>query len=36
VNQFSRLAAGDHALVLRRSGTDLPSRVAHNLFWLGR
>ena len=36
VNTFSRLAATDNMLVLRRSGSDLPSRVADNLFWLGR
>ncbi len=36
VNTFSRLATPDHALVLRRSGSDLPSRVADNMFWLGR
>jgi uncharacterized circularly permuted ATP-grasp superfamily protein/uncharacterized alpha-E superfamily protein len=26
----------DHTVELRRHGTDLPSRVADNLFWLGR
>lgn len=36
INTFSRLSTPDHALVLRRSGSDLPSRVADNLFWLGR
>ncbi len=36
VSTFSRLASPDQDVVLRRSGTDLPSRVADNLFWLGR
>ena len=36
VSTFSRLAAPDQAITLRRSGSDLPSRVADNLFWLGR
>ncbi|HWK47272.1 MAG TPA: circularly permuted type 2 ATP-grasp protein [Stellaceae bacterium] len=26
----------DHAVELRRHGADLPSRIADNLFWLGR
>ena len=30
------LAPPGDAVVLRRSGSDLPSRVADNLFWLGR
>jgi uncharacterized circularly permuted ATP-grasp superfamily protein/uncharacterized alpha-E superfamily protein len=36
VSTFTRLAAPDQAVTLRRSGNDLPSRVADNLFWLGR
>lgn len=36
VNTFSRLQAADHEVTLRRGGDDLPSRVADNLFWLGR
>lgn len=36
VNTFTRLAAPDVAVTLRRSGSDLPSRVADNLYWLGR
>ena len=36
VSTFTRLKAPDHAVTLRRSGNDLPSRVADNLFWLGR
>ena len=36
VSTFSRLAAPDHVLALRRSGSNMPSRVADNLFWLGR
>lgn len=36
VSTFSRLTLPDQAVVLRRSGNDLPSRVADNLFWLGR
>ena len=30
------LSSGRHAVPLRRSGAELPSRVADNLFWLGR
>ncbi len=33
---FSMLRPRDQALELRRGSTDLPSRVADNLFWLGR
>ncbi|MEQ8229794.1 MAG: circularly permuted type 2 ATP-grasp protein [Rhodospirillales bacterium] len=36
VSTFTRLTPPDHAVTLRRSGNDLPSRVADNLFWLGR
>lgn len=36
VSTYSRLAMADQTLALRRSGSDLPSRVADNLFWLGR
>ena len=36
VSTFSRLASPDHAIALRRSGSNMPSRVADNLFWLGR
>lgn len=36
VSTFSRLNTPDHALTLRRSGSNLPSRVSDNLFWLGR
>lgn len=36
VNTFSRLSAPGQQVALRRSGSDLPSRVADNLFWLGR
>lgn len=36
VSTFSRLAAPDQTIALRRSGSNLPSRVADNLFWLGR
>ncbi|MEQ1826219.1 MAG: circularly permuted type 2 ATP-grasp protein [Pirellula sp.] len=36
VEEFSLLAQGKEDLVLRRSGDELPSRVADNLFWLGR
>lgn len=36
VSTFSRLASPDHAVALRRSGSNMPSRVADNLFWLGR
>ncbi len=36
VNPISRLPRPDQPLALRRSGSNLPSRVADNLFWLGR
>lgn len=36
VSTFSRLASPDHLVQLRRSGSNMPSRVADNLFWLGR
>lgn len=36
VHQFSLLPQGGAAIELRRSGVELPSRVAENLFWLGR
>ncbi len=36
VSTFTRLASPDQAVTLRRSGSDLPSRVSDNLFWLGR
>lgn len=36
VSEFSRLAAADQPIRLRRSGSNLASRVADNLFWLGR
>jgi uncharacterized circularly permuted ATP-grasp superfamily protein/uncharacterized alpha-E superfamily protein len=36
ISTFSRLASGEHEIALRRSGSNIPSRVADNLFWLGR
>lgn len=36
VSTFSRLPSADQLIKLRRSGSNLPSRVADNLFWLGR
>ena len=36
VSTFSRLSSPGQTVILRRSGSDLPSRVADNLFWLGR
>jgi uncharacterized circularly permuted ATP-grasp superfamily protein/uncharacterized alpha-E superfamily protein len=36
VSGFSRLAVGDHPPVPKRSGQDVPSRTADNLYWLGR
>ena len=36
VSTFSSLASPDHLVQLRRSGSNMPSRVADNLFWLGR
>jgi len=36
VDTFSLLQPPGHAIALSRAGGDLPSRVADNLFWLGR
>jgi len=36
VNETSLLTSGTHAVELNRGGGDLPSRVADDLFWLGR
>jgi uncharacterized circularly permuted ATP-grasp superfamily protein/uncharacterized alpha-E superfamily protein len=36
VDTFSLLPRRDEPVELRRASTDLPSRVADNLFWLGR
>ena len=36
VHYESLLATAKQPVVLRRSGADLPSRVADNLFWFGR
>jgi uncharacterized circularly permuted ATP-grasp superfamily protein/uncharacterized alpha-E superfamily protein len=36
VDTFSLLRRRDEPVELRRASTDLPSRVADNLFWLGR
>lgn len=36
VSPVSLLPAPGEAIALRRAGRDLPSRVADNLFWLGR
>ena len=36
VDTFSMLRPRDQPLEIRRGSTDLPSRVADNLFWLGR
>ncbi len=36
VNTFSLLPPTDAPIALSRGGGDLPSRVADNLFWLGR
>ncbi|XZE52590.1 circularly permuted type 2 ATP-grasp protein [Planctomycetaceae bacterium SH139] len=36
VQQISLLPTANSPLVLRRSGAELPSRVADNLFWFGR
>lgn len=36
VEQVSLLKPGGQAVELRRSGAELPSRVADNLLWLGR
>jgi len=36
VSQFSLLPPANQPIGLSRAGSDLPSRVADNLFWLGR
>jgi uncharacterized alpha-E superfamily protein len=36
IEEISLLNPPGHMLPLRRSGAELPSRVADNLFWLGR
>lgn len=36
VDTFSLLPITGQSVVVSRSGSDLPSRVAENLFWLGR
>ena len=36
VSTFSLLPRASHPVELSRGGGDLPSRVADNLFWLGR
>jgi uncharacterized circularly permuted ATP-grasp superfamily protein/uncharacterized alpha-E superfamily protein len=36
VSPFSLLPAAHQSIELSRGGSDLPSRVADNLFWLGR
>lgn len=36
VSTYSRLSQPGQLLALRRSGENLPSRVADNLYWLGR
>ena len=36
VDKFSLLAPADQPVELKRSTNDLPSRVADNIFWLGR
>lgn len=36
VKEVSLLSSSGQQIVLRRSGAELPSRVADNLFWLGR
>jgi uncharacterized circularly permuted ATP-grasp superfamily protein/uncharacterized alpha-E superfamily protein len=36
VSTFSLLPRASHPIVLSRGGGDLPSRVADNLFWMGR
>ena len=35
-SRCSLLATAKQPVVLRRSGAELPSRVADNLFWFGR
>ncbi len=36
VSEFSLLPPPDQSVELSRGGSDLPSRIADNLFWLGR
>ena len=36
VRPVTLLSAGKQSVALRRTGAELPSRVADNLFWLGR
>ncbi|MBI2479183.1 MAG: circularly permuted type 2 ATP-grasp protein, partial [Planctomycetia bacterium] len=36
VQPVTLLSSGKQSVALRRSGAELPSRVADNLFWLGR
>ena len=36
VNEATLLTPGTHPVELNRGGGDLPSRVADDLFWLGR
>jgi uncharacterized circularly permuted ATP-grasp superfamily protein/uncharacterized alpha-E superfamily protein len=36
VEPVTLLAHRDEAIVIRRTGADLPSRVADNIYWLGR
>jgi uncharacterized circularly permuted ATP-grasp superfamily protein/uncharacterized alpha-E superfamily protein len=36
VDSFSFLQPADQGILISRAGDDLPSRVADNLFWLGR
>ena len=35
-NQFSLIPAPEHSVSITRSGGEVPSRMADNLFWLGR
>jgi len=36
VEEFTLLHSGSHNMELRRTGNNLPSRLADNFFWLGR
>ena len=36
VKFVSLLSSGDEQIAIRRTGADLPSRVADNIYWLGR
>ena len=36
VGQVTLLASTDESIIIRRTGSDLPSRVADNIYWLGR